>query len=64
MRQMSKSLELRLYEAYSLIEALEKALALERGGGTPLTPRAYLALRSDALAWMYQNEFVKAEDVS
>jgi hypothetical protein len=51
-----KSLELRLYEAASLIEGLEKALALERGGGTPLTTKAYLALRADALTWLRNNK--------
>lgn len=51
-----KSIELIIYEGVSLVKALEQALALERGGGTPLSTKAYLALRSDALTWIGQNK--------
>lgn len=52
----AKSIELRLYEAAGLIKALESALARERGGGTPISHKAYIALRTDALEWVRQNE--------
>lgn len=53
---MTKSIELRLYEAAALIEWFERALALERGAGTPVTSREYLAHRSDALTWLRNNK--------
>lgn len=51
-----KSIELIIHEGVSLVKALEKALARERGGGTPLTRKEYLALRTDALTWVKQND--------
>jgi hypothetical protein len=53
-----KSFELRISEGVQLVKDLERALTLERGGGTPLTRREYLYLREIALQWVRQNEFV------
>lgn len=50
-----KSIELIISEGVQLVKDLEKALALERGAGTPLNRRQYLALRSDALRWVESN---------
>jgi hypothetical protein len=52
----SKSIELIVSEGVALVKGLEKALALQRGGRTPLTTKAYLALRSDALKWIMEND--------
>lgn len=51
-----KSIELIIGEGVQLVKQLEEALARERGGGTPLTKKAYLALRLDALEWVRQND--------
>lgn len=51
-----KSVELRLYEAGSLIEELVKALDRQRGGGTPLNSKEFLTLRQDALTWVRANK--------
>lgn len=51
-----KSLELRISEGVQLVKELQSALDRERGGGTPLTHKAYLSLREIALQWMNQNE--------
>ena len=51
-----KSVDLIIYEGVELVKQLEQALARERGGGTPLTRKAYLALRADALEWIRQND--------
>jgi len=50
-----KSLEVRIHEAAALIKELEKALALQRDVGTPLSSGAYIALRHDARIWLHQN---------
>lgn len=52
----TKSVELIIGEGVQLVKQLEQALARERGGGTPLTTVAYMALRKDALTWIRQNE--------
>ena len=56
---MTKSVELIIQEGVQLVEDLEKALALERGGGTPLPTRQYLFLREMALKWVSQNKSKK-----
>jgi hypothetical protein len=51
-----KSIELIISEGVQLVEELEQALAKERGGGTPLNSKQYLALREVALEWVRQNK--------
>jgi len=53
--RVMKSLEVRIHEAAALIKELEKALALQRDVGTPLSSGAYIALRHDARIWLHQN---------
>jgi hypothetical protein len=51
-----KSVELIIQEGVQLVKELEKALALERGGGTPLDRVTYLSLREVALIWVRSND--------
>jgi hypothetical protein len=51
-----KSVELIIQEGVQLVKMLESALARERGGGTPLNHKEYLALRADAIKWVMQND--------
>ena len=58
----SKSIELIISEGVQLVKDLEQALARERGGGTPLSHKAYLALRETALMYVRQNEKSEVSD--
>jgi hypothetical protein len=57
-----KSTELIISEGVQLVKDLERALARERGGGTPLSRKAYLALRETALMYVRQNEKSEVSD--
>ena len=51
-----KSIEMIIGEGVQIVKELEQALAKERGGGTPLNRKQYLALREVALEWIRQND--------